>query len=43
MALNGGFFEHIGGRFRFRGPSTAAVVDGIEATAKDYQLRIEPA
>jgi hypothetical protein len=35
-------YELVGGRFRFRGTSTAEVAEDILATARDYQVRCEP-
>ena len=36
------YYEHVGGRFRFRGPSTAAVEAAIIATARDFDVAGEP-
>jgi hypothetical protein len=36
------FYEHVGGRFRFRGPSTAAVTDAILATAQRFEVHAVP-
>lgn len=36
------YYEHVGGRFRFRGPSAADVEAGIVATAREYRVRAEP-
>ena len=36
------YYEHVGGRFRFRGPSTAAVRAAIEATARDVRVAAVP-
>lgn len=36
------YYEHVGGRFRFRGPTTAAVEAAILATARDFRARAEP-
>jgi len=37
-----GTYEHVAGRFRFRGPSTEDVTRQILATARDYVLRSTP-
>lgn len=37
-----GTYEFIGGRFRYRGRSTAEVTRQILATAADYEVRLEP-
>ncbi|MGQ0841947.1 ATP-grasp domain-containing protein, partial [Actinokineospora sp.] len=36
------YYEHVGGRFRFRGPTSAAVEAAIEATAREFRVRAEP-
>jgi hypothetical protein len=36
------YYEHVGGRFRFRGPSSAAVEAAVIATARDFQVAGEP-
>lgn len=36
------FYEHVGGRFRFRGASSRAVVDGITRTVADFSVSAEP-
>jgi hypothetical protein len=36
------YYEHVGGRFRFRGPTTAAVEVAIIATARDFEVAGEP-
>ncbi|WP_319462747.1 biotin carboxylase [Micromonospora sp. RTP1Z1] len=36
------YYEHVGGRFRFRGSSSAAVEEAIIATARGYHVRAEP-
>jgi biotin carboxylase len=33
------YYEHVGGRFRFRGSSTAAVAEAIDVTARDFRVR----
>ncbi|MFE5729884.1 acetyl-CoA carboxylase biotin carboxylase subunit family protein [Streptomyces sp. NPDC056528] len=35
-------YEHVGTRFRFRGPSTAAVEDAIETSAHGFRLTCTP-
>ncbi|WP_329576594.1 methyltransferase domain-containing protein [Kitasatospora sp. NBC_01250] len=37
------YHQHVGGRFRFRGTSSAAVEAGIRATAADFRMTVEPA
>jgi hypothetical protein len=37
------YYEHVGGRFRFRGESTAEVEAAIVATARDFRVSAEPA
>ncbi|MET9378129.1 biotin carboxylase [Streptomyces sp. NPDC002992] len=32
------YYEHVGGRFRFRGPDSAAVLAAVEATARDFRV-----
>lgn len=32
------YYEHVGGRFRFRGPDTATVAAAVEATARDFRV-----
>ncbi|MGW2492627.1 ATP-grasp domain-containing protein [Streptomyces sp. NPDC001606] len=36
------YYEHVGGRFRFRGASSAAVEEAIRATAADFRVRAVP-
>ncbi|MEJ7628826.1 MAG: hypothetical protein WKF54_04470 [Nocardioidaceae bacterium] len=36
------YYEHVGGRFRFRGTTSAEVEEAIIATARDYRIRAEP-
>ncbi|MEE1782951.1 methyltransferase domain-containing protein [Streptomyces sp. SP17BM10] len=36
------YHQHVGGRFRFRGPSSDAVEAGIRATAADFRMTVEP-
>jgi biotin carboxylase len=36
------YYEHVGGRFRFRGGSSAEVTAAIEATARDFRVDAEP-
>lgn len=36
------YYEHVGGRFRFRGGSSAAVEEAVVATARRYRVRAEP-
>lgn len=36
------YYEHVGGRFRFRGASSAEVAAAIEATARDFRVSAEP-
>jgi len=36
------YYEHVGGRFRFRGARSADVAAAIEATAQDFRVRAEP-
>lgn len=36
------YYEHVGGRFRFRGGTSAEVEQAILATARDYRVRAEP-
>jgi hypothetical protein len=36
------FYEHVGGRFRFRGPSTAAVTNAILVTAQRFEVHAIP-
>jgi hypothetical protein len=36
------YYEHVGGRFRFRGPSSKAVEAAILATARDFRVAGEP-
>jgi biotin carboxylase len=32
------YYEHVGGRFRFRGPTSAAVEEAVVATARDFRV-----
>ncbi|MEU4063129.1 ATP-grasp domain-containing protein [Streptomyces wedmorensis] len=32
------YYEHVGGRFRFRGPDSATVAAAVEATARDFRV-----
>jgi biotin carboxylase len=36
------YYEHVGGRFRFRGHSSAEVEAAITATARDFRVRARP-
>lgn len=36
------YYEHVGGRFRFRGGSTGQVQQAIEVTAADFRVRAQP-
>ncbi|EWM18489.1 acetyl-CoA carboxylase biotin carboxylase subunit family protein [Kutzneria sp. 744] len=36
------YYEHVGGRFRFRGRSSAEVAEALEATAKGFRVSAEP-
>ena len=36
------YYEHVGGRFRFRGASTAAVEEAIQRTAATFRVEAEP-
>ena len=36
------YYEHVGGRFRFRGASSAEVEAAITATARDYRVDAQP-
>jgi hypothetical protein len=36
------YYEHVGGRFRFRGPTSAEVERAIVATARHYHVAAEP-
>ncbi|GAA3347371.1 hypothetical protein GCM10020358_61910 [Amorphoplanes nipponensis] len=36
------YYEHVGGRFRFRGRSSAEVAAAIAATARDFRVSAEP-
>jgi biotin carboxylase len=36
------YYEHVGGRFRFRGQTSADVAAAITATAGDFRVRAEP-
>lgn len=36
------YYEHVGGRFRFRGATSSEVEEAIIATARDYRVRAEP-
>ncbi|MGQ0841892.1 hypothetical protein, partial [Actinokineospora sp.] len=36
------YYEHVGGRFRFRGTTSAEVEAAVEATARDFRVRAEP-
>ncbi|MDH6143445.1 hypothetical protein P3T35_005480 [Kitasatospora sp. GP30] len=36
------YYEHVGGRFRFAGPSSAAVKEAITATARDFRVTARP-
>jgi hypothetical protein len=36
------YYEHVGGRFRFRGSHSAGVTAAIKATARDFRVRAEP-
>jgi biotin carboxylase len=36
------YYEHVGGRFRFRGTRSADVAAAIAATARDFRVRAEP-
>jgi hypothetical protein len=37
------YYEHVGGRFRFRGRTTAEVEVALAATARDFRVGAEPA
>ncbi|WP_412543464.1 biotin carboxylase [Longispora sp. K20-0274] len=37
------YYEHVGGRFRFRGATSAEVAAAITATARDFRVSAEPA
>ncbi|MDH6574464.1 biotin carboxylase [Kitasatospora sp. MAP5-34] len=36
------YYEHVGGRFRFRGATSAAVEEAVLTTARDFRVRAEP-
>ena len=36
------YYEHVGGRFRFRGTSSGEVAAAIAVTARDFRVRAEP-
>jgi hypothetical protein len=36
------YYEHVGGRFRFRGASTAAVEEAVERTAAAFRVEAKP-
>lgn len=36
------YYEHVGGRFRFRGPTSAAVEAAMAAAARAFRVRAEP-
>ncbi|WP_317619907.1 biotin carboxylase [Streptomyces sp. CBMA156] len=36
------YYEHVGGRFRFRGASTAAVEEAVQRTAAAFRVEAEP-
>ncbi|MEV7026292.1 methyltransferase domain-containing protein [Kitasatospora sp. NPDC093558] len=36
------YHQHVGGRFRFRGPSSDTVEAGIRATAADFRMTVAP-
>ncbi len=36
------YYEHVGGRFRFAGPSSTAVKEAITATARDFRVSARP-
>ncbi|MFF9364242.1 ATP-grasp domain-containing protein [Streptomyces griseoluteus] len=36
------YYEHVGGRFRFRGPSTLAVEEAIQRTAAAFRVEAKP-
>lgn len=36
------YYEHVGGRFRFRGATSAAVEQALEATATRFRVQAEP-
>jgi biotin carboxylase len=36
------YYEHVGGRFRFRGATSAEVQSAIAATARDFRVAAEP-
>lgn len=36
------YYEHVGGRFRFRGPTSASVEEAIAATAAAFRVSAEP-
>ncbi|GIG64487.1 ATP-grasp domain-containing protein [Phytomonospora endophytica] len=36
------YYEHVGGRFRFRGRGSGEVTAAIEATARDFRVSAEP-
>jgi len=36
------YYEHVGGRFRFRGPTSASVEAAIRATARDFRVSGAP-
>lgn len=35
------YYEHVGGRFRFRGPTSAAVQQAMTTVARDFRIRAE--
>jgi len=42
LPLADAYYEHVGGRFRFRGRSSAEVEAALIATARDFRVRAEP-
>jgi len=42
LPLGDAYYEHVGGRFRFRGGSSAEVQAALIATARDFRVRAEP-
>jgi hypothetical protein len=42
LPLADAYYEHVGGRFRFRGSSSAEVEQAIVATASDFKVIAEP-
>ncbi|MBQ1000086.1 acetyl-CoA carboxylase biotin carboxylase subunit family protein [Streptomyces sp. RK62] len=42
LPLADAYYEHVGGRFRFRGPTSRTVEDAIRIAAADFRISAEP-